>query len=86
MSGGTRELINGIFEEEALAIGGLVAVHPVDDDLVWRLIRSLDSIRRRALRRTGGGDPGENGTGSGSRFDPAPHPAVEEFLRAIRKD
>ena len=46
-----RDLIDGVFEEEALAIGGLVAIHEVPDDLVWRLVKSLDTIRERVLRR-----------------------------------
>ena len=45
-----QDLINGLFEEEALVLGGLVALHEVEDDLVWRLVRNLDAIRGRALR------------------------------------
>ncbi len=46
-----RELITDLFEEEALVIGGLVAVHKMDDDLVWRLVKNLDVIRGKILRR-----------------------------------
>ena len=58
-----RDLIDDLFEEEALVLGGLVAIHEVDDDLVWQLARSLDAIRRKALARlnqtehVGGDDP-----------------------------
>ena len=45
-------LINELFEEEALVIGGLVAVHEMDDDLVWRLIQNFDVIRGQILRRS----------------------------------
>ena len=45
-------LINELFEEEALVIGGLVAVHEMDDDLVWRLIQNFNVIRGQILRRS----------------------------------
>ena len=45
-------LINELFEEEALVIGGLVAVHEMDDDLVWRLIQDFDVTRGQILRRS----------------------------------
>ena len=31
-----RQLIDDLFEEEALALGGIVAVRRVDDEIVWR--------------------------------------------------
>ena len=46
-----RDLINRLFEEEALALGGLAALHEVDDDLVQRLIGNMSAIRARALSR-----------------------------------
>ena len=48
------KLILDLLEETALVIGGLVAVHHVEDDFIWRLARSLDVIRRRFLRRLEG--------------------------------
>ena len=45
------DMVNDLFEEEALIIGGLVAVHEMDDDLVWRLMKHLDVIRGKVLRR-----------------------------------
>jgi hypothetical protein len=72
-----RSLINEVFEEEALLIGGLVAVHDLDDDLVWRLIRNLDVIRGKALRRL---DDDDSVSGVRDR----PHPAVETFLATLR--
>ena len=45
-----KDLILELFEEEALVLGGLVAVHKVDDDVIWRLVKNLDAIRRKALR------------------------------------
>lgn len=70
-----RELIDDLFEEEALLLGGLIALHDVDDDLVWRLVRSLDAIRRKALRRLAA-DAGPQ--------TPLPHPAIEQFLETVR--
>jgi len=81
----TRQLINDIFEEEALAIGGLLALQTIEDDLVWCLVRNLDSIRRRALKRVDAVqvDDGENSKRFG--VDAKPHPAIQDFLLAIRR-
>lgn len=81
-----RQLINDLFEEEALVIGGLVAVHQVDDDLVWRLVKNLDVIRGKTLRRIDAreGD-GEESGGLTARPNLKPHPAIEDFLLNIRR-
>ena len=80
-----RELITDLFEEEALVIGGLVAVHKVDDDLVWRLVKNLDVIRGKVLRRLDDEElPGDASTPA-RRPHLKPHPAIEDFLLSLRK-
>lgn len=80
-----RELINDLFEQEALVIGGLVAIHKLDDDIVWRLMRSIDAIRRKFLKRLEEKDPDDDGEGPPRRPNLRPHPAIEEFLLSIRQ-
>lgn len=80
-----RELINDLFEEEALVIGGLVAVHEMDDDLVWRLVKNLDVIRGKALRRLEGKDAEEEPRAPARRPNLKPHPAIEDFLLTLRR-
>ena len=79
-----KALINDLFEEEALVIGGLVAVHEVDDDLVWRLVKNLDVIRGKILRRLEDEGPSEDGPPL-RRPNDKPHPAIEEFLLSLRR-
>ena len=67
-----RDLIDDVFEEEALVLGGLVAIHDIEDEMVWRLVRNFDVIRRKALGRLDD-EPA-----------PKPHPAIEEFLHKMR--
>lgn len=81
-----RELILDLVEEAALAIGGLVAVHDVEDDLVWRLMRTLDVIRGRALRRLDEHESAEEEQPPAGGPAAQPHPAIQEFLARIRKD
>lgn len=81
----TRDLINDLFEEEALVIGGLIAVHDVHDDFIWRLVRNLDVIRGKVLRRlddSASPQPDEEPTG---RSKLKPHPAIEDFLLKLRR-
>ena len=80
-----RELIDNVVEDEALVIGGLVAVRGLEDDIVWRLIRSLDVIRGKALRSL---DEKESvGTAIPRAEGPEmkPHPAIEDFLLKLRR-
>lgn len=79
-----RELIDGVLEEEALLIGGLIATHEVEDDFVWHLFRSLDVIRTKALDQLGDcrAKDGEPNT----RTFAEPHPAIEEFLRRLGRE
>jgi hypothetical protein len=80
-----RELINNLFEEEALVIGGMVAVNEMDDDLVWRLIKNLDVIRGKVLRRLDDRTSDEPNGQPPRRPNLKPHPAIEEFLLSLRR-
>jgi hypothetical protein len=81
-----EQLILDLFEEEALAIGGLVAIHDVADDLVWRLVKNLDVIRLKTLHRLKENSPGGDGSGISGHQDMKPHPAIEDFLIKIRRE
>jgi len=78
-----KQLINDLFEEEALVIGGLVAVHRVDDEIIWRLVKNLDAIRSKTLRRIE--DRSATDAGPSGCCDLRPHPAVEDFLIKLRR-
>jgi len=79
-----KNLVDDLFEEEALLVGGLAAVHGMGDDLVWRLMKSLDAIRRKVLRRLGDTGPDDVCGMQPERPHLKPHPAVEEFLLKLR--
>jgi hypothetical protein len=80
-----RDLVTELFEEEALLLGGIVALHPVEDEIVWRFVRGLDGLRLRVLRRIDEAEPERSGRATpGVRADP--HPAIERFLRSIREE
>ncbi|MDP2689021.1 MAG: hypothetical protein Q8P48_02800 [Deltaproteobacteria bacterium] len=78
-----KNLINDIFEEEALVIGGLAAVHEMDDDLIWRLIKNLDVIRSKAFHRLQDRTPKSESLEKKPNLKP--HPAIEDFLRNLRR-
>ncbi|MBI2930973.1 MAG: hypothetical protein HYY16_04930 [Planctomycetes bacterium] len=80
-----RELINDLFEEEALVIGGMLAVDEMDDDLVWRLMKNLDVIRGKVLRRLEDKAPTDGDDSPPRRLNLKPHPAIEEFLLSLRR-
>jgi hypothetical protein len=79
-----RGLIDELFEKEGLVIGGLVAVHQIDGELVWSLVRRRNVICGKVLRRA-------ESKASVDRDDaPAPRTnlklptASEEFRTAVR--
>ena len=78
-----RQLVDDLFEEEALVLGGIVAVHRVDDEIVWRLVKNLDAIRSKTLRRIEGRSA--DGPGASACCDLRPHPAIEDFLIKLRR-
>lgn len=78
-----RQIVNDLFEEEALILGGLFAVYRSDDDLIWRLMKSLESLRGRTLRRIADSDQPPPESRKVDMPDMAPHPAVEDFLARI---
>jgi hypothetical protein len=80
-----KELINDLFEEEALVLGGLVAVHEMDDDLVWRLVKNLDVIRGKILRRLEDNELTDDTAVPPRGPNLKPHPAIEDFLLSLRK-
>ena len=80
-----RDLVRELFEEEALALGGLVAIHEVDDDLIWRLVRNMDAVRRRVFRRLDDKDPDSEEDRTAGPRDLKPHPAIEDFLLTLRR-
>jgi len=81
----TREaklLLDTVFEEGALTLGGLAAAFDLDDEVVWRLIEDLDGIRTRALRRL----RDEGVEEARERPDARPHPAIEQFLHRLHQE
>lgn len=80
-----RRLIADVFEEAALVLGGLLAVRRAEDDFVWRFVKSLDVIRRKAVRRIDECDAGPGAEASRPESHLRPHPAIEDFLLKVRR-
>jgi len=70
-----------VVKELVLCIGGVFAVHPVDDVVVWELARGLDSIIVRAGTRLLTSDTNGNHRDRTARLKP--HPAIEELLHRV---
>lgn len=78
-----RQVIDEVFEEVGLALGGLVVLHDVEDDFVRGLVQCMDAIRAKTLRRIE--DQAALGDRGGFTVGQARlHPAVERFLSRLR--
>jgi len=80
-----QELLNELFEQQALSLGGLVALHGMDDELVWRLVKNLDVIRTRFKRRVSVKSRKRAGDTALLRPSTRPHPAIQHFLSRLRR-
>lgn len=74
------DLVKALFREEALVIGGIVAVYDLDDEIVWRLMKNLDVIRRKTLCRIENKPTEDSNHRATRRLNLKPHPAIADFL------
>ncbi|GJM43676.1 MAG: hypothetical protein DHS20C21_05180 [Gemmatimonadota bacterium] len=79
-------VLDDAFEEAALAIGGLIVIHPVEDEVIQRLFASLTVIRERSLRRVEGVGKLPDASSSAPCGPGEPHPAVEAFLATLGRN
>ena len=76
-------LVREALDDIALLIGSAAAIHHLDDDLVWSLMKRLDRIRVRVLRDLAGLSPREE-LELNPAWPPRIHAAVDEFLARNR--
>ena len=72
-------LFREALDDIALVIGGAAAIHNLDDDLIWTLMKRLDRIRVRVLRDLKGLTPRDE-LELNRTSPPRVHAAVDEFL------
>lgn len=67
-----------------LALGGIFAVHEVDDDVVWQTAKTLDRLMTDIFLQLRKEEKSRNETVPRRKY--TPHPAIEELLRSIEND
>lgn len=72
-------LFREALDDVALVIGNAAAIHYLDDDLIWTLMKRLDRIRVRVLRDLKGLTP-HHESELNPAWPPRVHAAVDEFL------
>ncbi len=77
-----EQLIRAALDDIALVIGGAAALHHLDDDLVWSMMKRLDRIRVNLFRELNAKTPD---AGAHPVKTPAVHPAVNEFMERNRR-
>ena len=83
IGGRDETLVRDAFDDIALLVGSIAAIHNLDDDLLWTLMKRLDRIRVKLLRNLLGGTAREDFEPTASR-PPRTHAAVDEFLARNR--
>ncbi len=82
--GSADQVLVDAFEETALVLGGIFAVHDVNDEAVWQAAKSLSVIYRKArtaIRNACAGEALEP-----DERDAEPHPAIVDLLAELRRD
>lgn len=78
MNRNVERIVRAALDDVAIVIGSAAALHHLDDDLVWTVMKRLDRIRVRSLRELKGLAPREDepGWARPQRI----HAAVDAFL------
>jgi hypothetical protein len=79
----TETLVRNALDDIVVVVGGAAALHQLDDDVVWSVMKRLDRIRVRLLRDLKGLAPRNEEELNGPK-PPRVHPAVDEFLARNR--
>ena len=79
-----KRIIQELFEEQALVIGGLLPFHEVDDEFIWKLLKGVDVVRNSAIRQLDGSPPMMSFGDRRKKLTLSPLPAVEDFLTKLR--
>jgi len=71
-----QKLINQIFQDIALLLGGVVALHrnEISDDVVWMLTKDLKRLHAQYTNK-----PKKN-----QKVDLKPHPAIADLIKKVR--
>ena len=77
-------IIDKAFEEIALVLGGIFAVHGVHDEAVWQIMKHIDMVHENVLTRLDGLESSADGQVT-AKQEYEVHPAVEALLLKIRK-
>jgi len=83
VSASDEALIRDAFDDIALLVGSIAAIHSLDDDILWSLMKRLDRVRVKLLRSLQG-DTAREDFEAASMRPPRTHPAVDEFLARNR--
>lgn len=75
----TEALVRTALDDIALVVGSAAALHRLDDDLTWTLMKRLDRIRVRLLRDLKGISRRDDFEPTVAQ-PPRVHAAVDEFL------
>lgn len=77
----TAREIDRFFQDVVLCLGGIFATRELDDDVVWKVTKSLERIYRRHRERVLERDASVAGEPPARRIEP--HPAVQDLLARI---
>ena len=76
-----QQVLADAFRNLTLCFGGIFLIHPVKDELVWVIMKSIEEVYRDACRKANKLEqqPAEQKTGEADK----PHPAIEKFLSLL---
>lgn len=78
------KLLDDTFREVALVLGGIFAVHDVQDEAVWQIMKHLDIAHENAMSKLDGLGPGHERPNP-PRHGYKTHPAVEALLLKLKR-
>lgn len=79
-----RKALDETFRDVALVLGGIFAVHEVQDEAVWQVMKHLDIAHENALAKVDGLDPAARRPAY-PKHEYEHHPAVEALLLKLSR-
>lgn len=79
-----QEIITDAFRSLTLCFGGIFLIHPIKDEVIWIMMKSIEEVYLDACRKAEKIDRLiDKGKAVKQDTDKKPHPAIEKLLHKL---
>ena len=78
-----QQVLADSFRNLTLCFGGIFLIHPVKDELIWVMMKSIEEVYLDACKKIDRLENQSKEKGVKGNVDSKPHPAIEKFLNLL---